>query len=177
VRKLASSVSFGFGAFLALFWAESPPVRPSSIVPRNFLYGGLGRLRARNLVCEEGRHPRRGSILWYDAKRKKEEGSFSKGERSGLWRTWHPNGKLQSEGVVSNGKRTGTWKTWFASGSLEQVASYVDGVPDGPWIVYYLNGNKAEEGRMSEGSASAPGPRTTRTGGRCARAPTRRSPP
>lgn len=90
-------------------------------------------------------------VVWYDAKRMKEEGSFARDARTGRWRTWWPNGRPRSEGVYASGRRTGPWKTWFESGNLEQVATYDNDVLDGAWATWYRNGRKREEGRMASG--------------------------
>ena len=70
-------------------------------------------------------------ILYKDAKRKPpgykpdqvvEEGDYIDNKRAGVWKGYHPNGKIQYE------------------------ITYTDGKPEGYAKFYYKNGNIAEEG-------------------------------
>lgn len=144
----------GFGIALAAALAirdETAAARLVDCPPgTSYVEAPIGNERATWCARKDGR--REGPwILWYDAKRKKEQGAFRAGEREGLWRTWYPDGKAQSEGTQSAGVRTGTWKTWHSNGQLEQLSSFTNGALDGPWTTWYRNGNKSEEGRMERG--------------------------
>jgi hypothetical protein len=44
------------------------------------------------------------------------EGFFSQGRKEGLWRTWHPNGRLESEVLWRNDRQIGLEQRWDSQG-------------------------------------------------------------
>lgn len=153
VRMPAEGFGFAFVAALVIAGdVRTVSAAPLIDCPKGTTYAEAAVGYERATWCARADAKREGPwVVWWDTKRKKEDGDYSAGERNGLWRTWFADGKAQSEGLYARGVRTGTWKTWHSNGGLEQVATYVNGVPDGPWTTWYRSGNKAEEGRMTSG--------------------------
>ena len=38
----------------------------------------------------------------------------------GVWKFYHPDGRLMMEGKYLHGKKVGLWKAWYESGQLSQ---------------------------------------------------------
>lgn len=87
-------------------------------------------------------------VLYYEDGTKKMEGAYHKGDRTGQWSYWYPDGKLWSQGVykdgvenglktvwhdndqkyyegeLKEGKRLGVWKFWNKEGKLVKEVDY-----------------------------------------------------
>jgi hypothetical protein len=45
----------------------------------------------------------------------------------GLWKRWHPNGKLESEGEFQDSKKEGVWKHWEEDGTPKSDIRWKNG--------------------------------------------------
>ncbi len=71
-----------------------------------------------------------------------------KNGREGIWKFYHPNGKLESESNYLNGKLQGLYKSYFENGVLEREVNYLNGQWEGLCKFYYENEVlKSEENR------------------------------
>ena len=50
----------------------------------------------------------------------KEQGSFKKGIRDGLWVSYYENGRVSSKGTFKNGKRDGPWVDYLKDGTVDE---------------------------------------------------------
>jgi antitoxin component YwqK of YwqJK toxin-antitoxin module len=62
------------------------------------------------------------------------DGVMSRGEKVGLWRAWHDNGRLASMGRYDRGRRVGRHRTWSRDGDLISDGSYRNDKQEGFWI-------------------------------------------
>lgn len=60
---------------------------------------------------------------------------------TGMWFSWHCNGKLRCRGAFINRKKDGLWINWFGSGKKANEGCYVNGLKEGLWTFWYKNGN------------------------------------
>ena len=63
------------------------------------------------------------------------EGSYANGQEVGIWRTWHPNGRLFRRRRLVAGGLDGPEITWEADGTLASKGMWRDGSREGLWIV------------------------------------------
>lgn len=77
-----------------------------------------------------------------------EKGSFVNGLKTGVWKTWYPNGKIQSIENWKNGLKKGSSKNYDQNGTLLEEGTFKRNVKHGLWIdaikkdtVMYKNGN------------------------------------
>ena len=63
-----------------------------------------------------------------------------KGERHGVWESYHDNGQLSYRGSYVNGKSHGVWESYYDTGQLYYRGSYVNGKSHGVWESYYDTG-------------------------------------
>ena len=63
-----------------------------------------------------------------------------KGNRHGLWESYHYNGQLHFKGNYVHGKAHGYWESYWDNGQLNLKGNYVNGTAHGYWEWYYDNG-------------------------------------
>jgi hypothetical protein len=72
-------------------------------------------------------------------------GSYSKNQRTGHWKYFHPNGKLHRKGKFINDKSNGFWKYYFENGQPLGEGKIINDENDGLWKWFYNNGNLYSE--------------------------------
>lgn len=70
---------------------------------------------------------------------------------TGLWRTWHDNGRIKSDCEYVNGKLHGYEKWWYENGQQKQKSNYVNGKLHGYTKVWYENGHPLAKGNFVDG--------------------------
>jgi antitoxin component YwqK of YwqJK toxin-antitoxin module len=88
---------------------------------------------------------------FYDPPQKKMEGSYSVGNREGLWTTWYINGNRKEESNYVGGKLDGSIYRWNDSGNKTEGGTYEAGKQTGIWIWYYNTGIKKEQTQFHDG--------------------------
>jgi hypothetical protein len=88
------------------------------------------------------------------------------GQKTGIWKTFHPTGELYYEGEYIEDLKENEWKVYYPSGRIKQVGKYragweverwtfygdkdgevvmegnfLKGLRDGEWLFYYPSGN------------------------------------
>jgi antitoxin component YwqK of YwqJK toxin-antitoxin module len=67
--------------------------------------------------------------------------------KTGLWRSYHKNGKLASTGVYRKNIAVGQWLTYYDNGNRSFVATFdFNGVMKGQWRSYYPSGKLRQTG-------------------------------
>ena len=61
-------------------------------------------------------------------------------EADGVYREYHPNGKLFVEGRFRRGRQHGEWTFYYDNGQINRKAKYNNGQPDGAWDVFRADG-------------------------------------
>lgn len=75
-------------------------------------------------------------IKMYHSNQLAEQGEFKKGLKVGLWKTWHPNGKIQTIQYWDNGLKSGNYYCYDDKGDIIIKGNYRRNVMNGKWIDY-----------------------------------------
>jgi antitoxin component YwqK of YwqJK toxin-antitoxin module len=70
-------------------------------------------------------------------------GEYIDGEREGFW--IEEVGDAREEGNYTAGLKSGVWRTYHKDGKLNHIGTFVEGVPDGKHLFYYPDGTLKEE--------------------------------
>ncbi|MBN2496815.1 MAG: hypothetical protein JXR96_19650 [Deltaproteobacteria bacterium] len=92
-----------------------------------------GRVRTRYCEKMPGRVVHGPWIKIHEDGRKLVEGSFTDGERDGLWTQWWPNGQERTRGRFAGGRRDGAWAAWSERGEPVAAGRFHAGRPVGQW--------------------------------------------
>ncbi|MEJ6522743.1 MAG: hypothetical protein QNL65_01090 [Opitutales bacterium] len=66
-------------------------------------------------------------------------GYLKKGQKQGLWLSWHENGNIESKIEWEEDRLSGLYKHWYKNGVLHALGQTIDGEMDGEWFEYYSN--------------------------------------
>jgi antitoxin component YwqK of YwqJK toxin-antitoxin module len=69
-------------------------------------------------------------------------GYLKKGQKQGLWISWHENGKIHNKSGWHYDYYQGIYETWYPNGKQRVSGQTFDGEMNGEWNQYYLNGNR-----------------------------------
>jgi antitoxin component YwqK of YwqJK toxin-antitoxin module len=86
----------------------------------------------------------------YDANATYEEGSYQNGRKVGLWKVYHPNGKLKSEITFVSGRPKGPYTTYFSNGQIEEKGNWSLVKNYGKFVRYYEDGTIHQEFEFNE---------------------------
>jgi hypothetical protein len=86
----------------------------------------------------------------YPNKNLKEEGLFLWGLKTGIWKTWHPNGELKTIENWKRGRRNGTASKYSSTGKLLWQGAYKDDLLSG-WITEYLPDSSIRKKEYKQG--------------------------
>lgn len=75
-------------------------------------------------------------IKMYHSNQLAEQGEFKEGLKEGLWKTWHPNGKIQTIQYWDNGLKSGNYYCYDDKGDMIVKGNYRHDVINGKWIDY-----------------------------------------
>lgn len=94
------------------------------------------------------------STTWHEGtSQKANEGEYRNGEKQGIWREWHPDGKLHLEGAYVDGQRDGLWTEYHPKGHKWKAGSFRTGTKIGTWITW---NSKAEQSLVEQFGAGTP---------------------
>jgi antitoxin component YwqK of YwqJK toxin-antitoxin module len=80
---------------------------------------------------------------WFETGQLQAEENYTDGQRSGIQKTWHPNGKPES--VVDLNTKKATY--WFDNGQKQSEGAVLSNMaPTGRWTMWHSNGQKNAEG-------------------------------
>lgn len=83
-----------------------------------------------------------------------EEGNFERSRKEGLWKKYHPNGKLKSEIEYTKGRSSGTFTTYFANGNVEEKGNWNGGKYKGNYEMFYEDGTPRQKKTFNENGAT-----------------------
>ena len=69
-------------------------------------------------------------------------GYLKKGQKQGLWISWHENGKIHNKSGWHYDYYQGVYETWYPNGQQRVSGQTFDGEMNGEWNQYYFNGNR-----------------------------------
>lgn len=75
-------------------------------------------------------------IKMYHSNQLAEQGEFKNGLKVGLWKTWHPNGKIQTIQYWSNGLKSGDYYCYDENGVMTVKGKFNHDIQIGKWIDY-----------------------------------------
>jgi len=78
-------------------------------------------------------------IKHYASKKLAEKGQFYYGLKTGLWKSWHPNGSYYQETHYRDGRKAGAFKEFDSEGDLLITGTYRGNKKAGKWINHQLN--------------------------------------
>ena len=84
---------------------------------------------------------------FFDPPKKQMEGSYSLGNREGLWTTWYLNSMRKEESNYTSGKLNGIIIRWYENGNKSEAVSYKTGKNKGILKRYKKRGIKKEQTR------------------------------
>ena len=104
-------------------------------------YNEFGRLGAQGTFNSKGE--KTGEWTWYYPNgNKKEVTNFTNGQPDGISKEYYSNGNLSVEQNWKGGKKQGVEKSYFRFGALWGAINYKDDELHGKAEIYYKNGNK-----------------------------------
>lgn len=97
------------------------------------------------IKAQNGKHPgyQAGSIV--------EEGKFESSRKTGLWKTYYPNGNLKSEITYENSRPRGPYTLYYENGKVEEKGNWERTKNTGDFKRYHSNGKLAQEFTFTEG--------------------------
>lgn len=75
-------------------------------------------------------------VKMYHSNQLAEQGEFKNGLKVGLWKTWHPNGKIESTLKWKKGFKSGLFVRYDENGFLAETGKYNNDLKTGKWIDY-----------------------------------------
>ncbi|MFL5305448.1 MAG: toxin-antitoxin system YwqK family antitoxin [Polyangia bacterium] len=85
----------------------------------------------------------------------------AEGLRTGIWRFWHPNGRLAREIEFAGGVRDRGAREWYETGAPAADGFYAGGVRDGRWRFWDAAGSGREITYATDAGVVSPGGPTT----------------
>jgi hypothetical protein len=93
------------------------------------------------------------NYYWYSANHiHNTQGGFSGKLINGMYNDYYSNKNLKEQGRFLNGLKTGVWKTWSPEGRLQLVTEWNGGQQSGRYFRYDQQGVLKENGRYKNGS-------------------------
>lgn len=75
-------------------------------------------------------------VKMYHSNQLAESGTLKNGLKTGIWKTWHPNGMLQTIQKWNNGFKTGIFLNYDLKGNLLEKGKFKNNLKQGTWISY-----------------------------------------
>ncbi|PKP28439.1 MAG: hypothetical protein CVU02_00920 [Bacteroidetes bacterium HGW-Bacteroidetes-19] len=93
-------------------------------------------------VDEQGKNTDKkvGEMYYYENKKVFVGGGTKNNKREGVWKAYHPNGKVQTDAFYIDGKEDGTYTVYFDNGKVYYTGEYNKGICSGKWKFYDTNG-------------------------------------
>jgi hypothetical protein len=110
-------------------------------------------------------------VKMYHSNQLAEQGTFKNGLKTGLWKTWYPNGIVETTQKWGNGVKSGMFYHFDENGIMTEKGKYSSGRKQGKWVdlvkndtISYKNGilsvkkpklSKEEKAKLKEESKKA----------------------
>lgn len=111
-----------------------------------------GSLFAQNKTNEEGRRVGYWKVTGADKSTPGfapdaivEEGEYTNGRKTGVWKAYYPSGKLKSEITNINGRPKGPYTTYYENGQIEEKGTWSLNKNQGKFTRYYENGQVQQD--------------------------------
>jgi len=114
--------------------------------------GGVPKTVFYYKVDEDGKRTNEkiGEVEFYEDKKPYRGGGLKNDLRDGVWRAFHPDGKIQVEAFYIDGKEDGDYKIYRENGHLLQHGQYKDGICTGEWKFYDENGKVQKKIKVTD---------------------------
>jgi hypothetical protein len=139
--------------------ALSLPEHREPLPERRTVYFDAEHTRVRRewhvLILADNSTVLHGSDVQYFADGKLEhEREYARGEASGRWRSWWPNGTQRMEATYGAGEPQ-PMRWWHENGQLSSEGLARNGIKEGPWTFWHASGVKSAEGVYAGGRRDA----------------------
>ncbi|MEI8006730.1 MAG: toxin-antitoxin system YwqK family antitoxin [Bacteroidota bacterium] len=102
-------------------------------------YYADGKLKTVSLMSGEGKTAR--TVSYASNGRKIAEGKYTNEKKDSIWRYFSElDGVLLSEENFITGTRSGVFKTFYPNGNVTEVIHFREGRKDGEWVQYFDDG-------------------------------------
>lgn len=81
-----------------------------------------------------------GEMYYYQDKKVYVGGGVKNNKRDGVWKAYHPNGKVQTDAFYIEGKEDGDYTVYYDNEQILYSGHYTKGICDGAWKFYSRNG-------------------------------------
>lgn len=81
-----------------------------------------------------------GEMYYYQDKKVYVGGGIKNNKRDGVWKAYHPNGKVQTDAFYIDGKEDGDYTVYYDNDQILYSGHYTKGTCDGEWKFYSRNG-------------------------------------
>ncbi|HPE39906.1 MAG TPA: hypothetical protein PLI77_02325 [Bacteroidales bacterium] len=81
-----------------------------------------------------------GEMYYYHDNKVYVGGGMKNNLREGVWKAYHPNGKIQTDANYINGKEDGEYTVYYDNGQILYSGHYTNGNCDGEWKFYSKQG-------------------------------------
>ena len=81
-----------------------------------------------------------GEMYYYQDKKVYVGGGIKNNKRDGVWKAYHPNGKVQTDAFYIDGKEDGDYTVYYDNDQILYSGHYTKGTCDGEWKFYSKNG-------------------------------------
>ena len=114
-----------------------------------------GRLKSIAKYSDNGK--RAGTVSYFQNGMKMASGNYLNEKKDSIWLFYSSSdGALIQEEAYKNGLRSGISRTYFPEGGISGILNWKDGVKDGIWEEYYSNGSIKLHGTFSMGDKEGP---------------------
>lgn len=80
------------------------------------------------------------AVLYAANGSKMEAGSYTEGQRDGIWESWNEQGQKTGEASFIKGVKHGRWLVWDANGTKRAEMHYTHGKKSDTWTMWNENG-------------------------------------
>lgn len=93
-------------------------------------------------------------VQYYPDGKLEHEREYARGEATGRWRSWWPNGAQRMETTYGSSEPQ-PMRWWHSNGQLSSEGFARNGVKEGPWTFWHASGVKSAEGVYTGGDRDA----------------------
>jgi antitoxin component YwqK of YwqJK toxin-antitoxin module len=110
-----------------------------------------GRVIGHGIIDEQGQKQGPWKEYYMDGTLRA-EGTYTNNVRTGLWKFYHPNGRLEQIGKYdAKGRGTGNWKWYYDNGALRRDENLFEGIHEGDYVEYDRDSTILLEGNYVDG--------------------------
>ena len=86
-----------------------------------------------------------GEMYYYQDEKVYIGGGMKNNKREGVWKAYHPNGKIQVDAFYIDGKEDGDYTVYYDNEQILYTGHYTKGICDGEWKFYSRKGKLTKQ--------------------------------